>query len=470
MTERPFSFEGSERQLFLTSLREFSVNCEPPALTPECPFYVRGATGPVCGEECHDILAEFSADPAERATLSFGDGIELVRRKRRVRRGPEPSQKPFDAAEIRLSDNERPTDLRSTVSLFSELDLQASTPPVFAEDHEERAYLIRASVDELCRRGFSRDELTDVVATITSYAQAVYMVHDLLLGGEDDDSGPDAEWLEIRKLLAPALERLSRDELPAAVFSPTCVGKIAAWNRSLSIDEIAAWNLPSTGFFSTAEPVMPFTIGNSGWIFDRFTRTYLSDWLDKSLACEWRYLRSDVRGCARSDQMKIRRIGIDELSREMAGRFADHADQEERREFVNPGGFKLLAIEKLRAGSFEAAATIFEGLLNLRPDDPETMNNYGFCLMPLDLERARNLITKAISLANRPPTIWYANLVLCHILEGQMEKAEEAVRAMSSASKAPSALLWRVDDRKAFSLYRFTDIEQYVLDLLSAVK
>ncbi len=48
---------GPERRIFLKALHAYRDACEPPELTPGCPFFTWTANGPACGEECADLLA-----------------------------------------------------------------------------------------------------------------------------------------------------------------------------------------------------------------------------------------------------------------------------------------------------------------------------------------------------------------------------------------------------------------------------
>ncbi len=94
-----------ERELFLRALREYSENCEPPELTPDCPYSVETTTGVRgCCEECMDLLGKHRApDPSEVVDL---DGVISIRRSRRprARRTSDNAAKAFDAREMFLSD------------------------------------------------------------------------------------------------------------------------------------------------------------------------------------------------------------------------------------------------------------------------------------------------------------------------------------------------------------------------------
>ena len=64
------------REIFLRALREYSESCEPPGLTPGCPYSIEtkdpGVMG--CLEECMDLLGKYNA-PRPREEVEHGAGI-----------------------------------------------------------------------------------------------------------------------------------------------------------------------------------------------------------------------------------------------------------------------------------------------------------------------------------------------------------------------------------------------------------
>ena len=174
----PFVFSGADRQIFIQALRAYSDSCELPLLTPMCPFYERTSQGPSCGEQCHDLLAAHQPDGPQRLKLVFGDGIELVERPRRHRKGPEPTARPFDAGAIYMHDRHLPTDSRHTVSLIKDLEDNLRQPPSHSDDLDERSYLVKAYVQELTRRGFAYEELFRLAVAIVSASMVAYMAAD----------------------------------------------------------------------------------------------------------------------------------------------------------------------------------------------------------------------------------------------------------------------------------------------------
>ena len=92
------------REIFLRALREYSERCEPPGLTPDCPYSIvtkdPGVRG--CGEECMDLLGKYNAPrPSEEVEHEGGVWIRRSRRPR-ARRPQQPHTKPYDARQVYL--------------------------------------------------------------------------------------------------------------------------------------------------------------------------------------------------------------------------------------------------------------------------------------------------------------------------------------------------------------------------------
>lgn len=455
MTSGPLPSSGPERELLVLSLREFSARCEAPSLTPQCPFYEFGSGGPVCGEQCHDLLVNIGGSQP-RHVLDLGNGLGLARVPRPVRRGPEADARLFDAAEIYLVDKNRTTDVRHTVSLLTELNYQVTLSPHLSEDQDDRAYLIRASITELVKRGFDRDVLLDIASSATTAAMVTTMVLYLLetsVGEQSELAPPEGSgWEALRLNVLPDPKGMTPFEIIDRFYSPEYLGKIELWNRSRTLEQLTAWKSPTLEEWNAipmpAKMGKPFTQHkHSSWIFNRFTTTYLSDWIDESLHAEWDYLHSREGGCVPRAEMALRRVDVNELAKEIARRFVEEKDSavETDTSRLDPIEFQKVALKHLAAERFEAAAAIYEGLNILRPDDLDVLNNLGFCLIPTDRQRAIECLTRVIDEEPSPLMHTYANLVLCYVLENDTVKARDIARAANSCAPEDTAYLWVYD-------------------------
>ncbi len=140
-----------EREIFLRALREYSESCEPPGLTPDCPYSIPtkdpGVMG--CGEECMDLLGKYNA-PRPREEIQPEAGIWIRRSRRpRARRTQQPLAKSYDARQVYLEDQASGPAPRWRLAaiLYGLLEV-VTTPP--STDHD-RASERRAQIYELIR-------------------------------------------------------------------------------------------------------------------------------------------------------------------------------------------------------------------------------------------------------------------------------------------------------------------------------
>lgn len=459
----PLPSSGPEREIMIRALARFSDDCQPPELTSDCPFFQRTADGGVCGEQCKDILASVGGDrPPVEVTLALGD-LELHRRRRpRPRRGPDKTNRPFDAREAFLGDRERPRDVRSVVSLIHEVRALLSVPPPVAPDLEEHRYEVRASFDELTRRGVDAEAIVRH-GLLDQFSLGIAMTASWrLFRAEKDQDGTsltgeawnsllvasyeadrqlerhslrdfDGLMRRLRNLSgstevlppldAPALgkaaERTEVDEdIVAYALGGRFVNRVATWVQTADLEDVLGWRAPSAGRF-TMETLQvgpsPAEVEHGRWLFDRFSKTYLTDWQESSLQHEWRWLHGRCEGAAPAAVMKERPTRAEEVSACLADVACAAAPSApavpESPDSVALFRFVRLAARSLKEGRRQEAVALYRGLVQLRPDDPDINNNYGFCLLVDDpraalrwLERAAVLSGSGIdgtNLANR---------------------------------------------------------------------
>ncbi|MGI8776577.1 MAG: hypothetical protein ACR2LJ_04145 [Acidimicrobiales bacterium] len=120
--EEPLPADGPEKIIFLRALREYSDNCEPPQLTPGCPFRREDPKiGAWCLDECVDLLALHNVPPAMEET-KVGEFRILRGRRPRSRRGLGVPRKAFDARGEFLADENLEPAQQGTVSLGALID------------------------------------------------------------------------------------------------------------------------------------------------------------------------------------------------------------------------------------------------------------------------------------------------------------------------------------------------------------
>jgi hypothetical protein len=436
---------GPERVIFLRALQQFSDECEMPELQPECPFSVdlpSGGRG--CGEECMDILAQFGDSHSRGGGVDLGNGIVARRRRQfRPRRGPEPGSRPFDAqaALARDQDSGRPIAAWSTVSLMKLLFDELSHSPVDAE--AQRTANIESSWEELERRGhnvhgYVRWGRGRVIATSIEIATIFRDLEETRSSGEPakpprtlreaplgwgdllNRVGKHAPALEDALASMPEDERAKTRLVLRALTGPYAE-LTNAWVRTASRDDLLAWRPPSDPeevlTLAAIETVTTEEQATFSWLVDRFTFTYLTDWAEKSLHREWRYLHAELVPPCSSMEMRQRRIAERDVSKAIASRVAslkrDQLSDDEVKPPKTPGlsinQLTSAAIEFLHAGRRSAAAALFEAAKRESANDPEVRNNYGFCILPDDPEAGLQEVHAAGELGFIPRGVTLAN-------------------------------------------------------------
>jgi len=435
--ERDLPFSEKGRGIFIAALRDFSNNCEAPELTPHCPFYEVTQKGAVCGEQCRDLLAEYHAVERTIAVVDLGEGLAMyARRSLRPRRGPDDSCRPFDAAEIQLRDQDKPTDARHTVSLIKDSVDQLMISPSLTEDPENRSYIVHASVEELVRRGFSEAAILSALAESVFRVVLVWTALPLKKSGIRNPAGAPgwndilAQWRVVHRIDA---DDTSNELFLDFVRGPSNKG-IRNWLHSLTLAGLIDWKPPSSiRHLEEAEVVSLENRRRARWLIDRFTNTYIDKWSDAALHLEWIYLHGETLGCAPPSQMAIRKISADDISTTIANRASEEwqKSSSDRRSF-KATDFTVMTAEHLRMGRYDAAAAIFEGLYALAPDDAEIINNLAFTLVPLDPVRALGLFEKAWRLSNHKNAITLANRIFTLRLLGRFDEAIAAASDLTT--------------------------------------
>jgi hypothetical protein len=473
MPEVPLPADGREKQIFMAALRAYSDQCEPPELTPGCPFYERTAGGASCGEECRDLLAQHGSPNTGslEAIFDLGEGYEVVRRRLpRPRRPPQRSARPFDVTVIKRGDEDRPRDQRRTSSLMDELREYLTIPPWLHPDLSEREYIIGACRQELDRRGVD-------VEGLIRYAIApriAFMIGAHVLMAENASAPePDPAWLALlARSSGVALGEASREALFKHSFAGAFREHVRWWAALAPLDEIEAWKAPDRFPDQAPEPD-PRRETDALWVLHRFTQTYYEDWSPISLRLEWRYQHAQRIGPCESSYMAERPVHLNDLARELAERDTrtweqGGADAAER-PTLTVDDFTVVAVENIHAGRLEVAAGIFEGCTQLEPSNPVAQNNYGFCLLPIDPARAYEALRLAQQLGFSEPITNAADQVLALHLLGRDDEARELARVTLDAGYSPtSAYLWERHGGD-LRLIHSPDVRSYLEDLLRSI-
>ncbi|MFN8149098.1 MAG: hypothetical protein U0R76_16750 [Candidatus Nanopelagicales bacterium] len=444
--------EGDEKDIFLLALARLSDDCQPGTLTPECPFFVKTDKGVACGEQCQDLLAEQGRTVPGSSGLPLGTDMFAHRiRRPRARRGPQPDERPFDAAEAALVEAGMPYRSRSTPALMTRLRERFMEPPWVASEPVARSQEIRAILDVLGERGIEPDRIVrDGLATIIAGALAVALcLRDLV----DDADGnlehipagmllPPEDWLvAVLGDVDPEEDRRARAHRVLGQ-SP----RLLRWVDEAPLEDLIDMTAPRR--LPQGEPRGLHEREVGVWLVDRFCETYLAEWHRLSLGLEWNYLHSFQTGCCPPQVMAERRVSQPDLAVAIADlAVAEWSDEEDEQEdAVRVDRFTPIAIEQLRSGDRASALAIYELLVDMQPTSSVAQNNFGFCLIPDDPARALEHLETAERLGYED-AVNLANQILCLRLLGRSdEAAAKAESLLTDVDPHQTGYLWEPHD------------------------
>lgn len=483
----PLPADGRENAIFVRALRDYTETCEPPQLTPSCPFFRLGNGGPWCLEECMDLLAEHSAPQIEGVEISSGYRAETA--PRRARRPLLGASKPFDSAESLLTDRERPLSEWRPASLLGELRDQTAPPlDVAREDLFNRTGVVRRVVERLGELGIDGDHLlgsiyaggmAQAIVTMTSMPIALALGSDFMeLPRELDQVLRD--WsglltgcdLSARDLFDETRRRGS-EWAQSTVREIYCsTPKIAAWLGALPLEELVTWRSPSAVEFAEVDVSRRIEpAASESWIFDRFMHTYLDRWSVESLVLEWKYAHATQIAPCTLEAMRTRFVAADEIAHAIAAKVAADEPMNGSKS-MTVSSFVRPALSHLRAGHFGAAAAIFDACRLAAPGDPEAHNNFGFCAIPDDLATALAALERAAELGMQFEHVNVANRTF---VLGRLDRSASALEVAERLVSSPNwrcrvgGYLWDWESPEVTTIVWVDDIRVYVASLARSI-
>jgi hypothetical protein len=429
----PLPEEGADRTLFLRALREYSNACEPPALTPGCPYFrVDPSIGPWCAEECIDVLGRY---PDEPTGVVLDGSLKAVRLSRRPRRPPSHQRPPFDATQQHLEDRGREPADRRPASLLHRLR-ELTHAPAAGEDVLATMMEIETILAELERRGVNskrlyRSVLLQELSRIIVIECALPVLPASFADEEDDPAALDAAWQSIsgwpeailhevldgdvspRRLREEAARNgpdWAIDQFLRAMFETGPA--VHSWLLNLDLEQLTVRLPPTPQQLEALRSQVPAAPTEDDlWFVDRFGQTYLADWQPASLLWEFRYQLGECEPLCDTDSMQSRPVHLPDLALAIAHNAA--SDITGRRDEMRTADRLVMpALRHLEEGKPEIAAGIFDAQRRAFPDDARAHNNFGFCSMPLDLRAALSALEEAASLGLNLEPVNVANRML----------------------------------------------------------
>lgn len=479
------SLNSMERELFLRALREYSEECEPPGLTPDCPFSENTAPGVRgCGEQCMDLLGKYKApDPSEATDLGGGLTIHRARRPR-ARRAQDKSTRVFDAREIYLDDEASAEDFASwrlAAIIYGIFDQAMESPFTETRRAERRRNRIYGLISEAERRGL--DLQTHILPNLRSAVTGGVFAWLMRPPGNEEPVEAFVQTEAWSSLVGDHLDPRAKGEspMPDGEALGTLLGLILGWSLSADIEDLVNWTPPEPSLFAKPAPVDFLPPDDDGtWVVERFTKTYLKDWSLTALQKEWRYLHGQHDAPCPPEDMSVRKVSETELAMAMADRLAADTtplpepavrSSELAEQLVVP------AVNFIREGRRAEAAVLFEAATHHEPHNPAAFNNLGFCLLPDNPNRALEYLEKAAEAVNGDNELFDANRILCLTSIGRYTSAIDLAAAYlaryEASTSRPSTWLWDIgsilhgDDPKLIEL---RELRSYVKEILEEAR
>ena len=469
--------DPNEREIFLRALRDYSERCEPPELTPDCPFSVEtepGVRG--CGEECMDLLGRHGA-PRPSEEIDVGDGLSFRRaRLPRARRPRHPSAKAFDAREIYLDDKASgpPSRWRLPAILHGLIEAVQTPPPTDADESTDR----RAHIEELIHHATSRGlKFESQLLPRLRMAIAGAVFGTLLMSRQHEAISPAFDqaddWSALAdERLGPVGPDSSVEELGQAFGE--LFGPIISWTQTATAEDLFDWVPPDEPLrddLSSAAFAEPDEDGL--WIVERFTRTYVEEWSLATLRKEWLYLHGQHHSPCNPLDMSVREVPETKLAMVMADRLA--TDTPPRPQLAH-----LLvepAVNFLNEGRRLEAAALFEAAVRREPHSPEALNNLGFCLLPDDPGLALEYLNKAVATGKGDIELINVNRLLALASIGRrtsaLDLATTHLQRHADRGIRPPTWLWDInsvlqdDDPK---LIECRDLQSYAATIQTTIE
>ncbi|XVV37432.1 hypothetical protein ACQPXT_28680 [Streptomyces sp. CA-100214] len=380
----------------------------------------------------------------------------------------EPAARPFDASVILLAEapESRPADW-STISLAKYIRDSVLMPPSRRSDPEQVRETVLEAIDALTDRGLDASafvrfglgpRLGDMIAAIASLPQLLAMVPESRAAKNvphilESLPGESKEWSQLCAADASPRKKSVGSSNPDGVVLNSLMelthdwhGRVRIWVQQASIAELIDWMCPSEeDFNSLVENEIPEVEieGHYGWIVDRLTETYLSDWIEKSLHLEFRWQKGGMPNLFPDEIFNLRLVQRDALNAEIAERAVMGSSDRAHRETMEQ--LSIQAAQLVKAGHRDQAASIYRMMLKIAPSDPKVRNNLGFSLIPDDPRKALRHLTVAARGGYDHPFINAHNRMLCNLLIGAPKEAlhiAENTWTSSISQQLVPALLW----------------------------
>lgn len=407
------------------AVARYADACAPPrSLHPDCPFAVPDGNGSAtCQQECRDVLLRLSR-PGSSGTST-----------------PTIASVPFDARQLQLSEvGVEPMPTWQTASLMTTLRRGLTTPPV---SRDGATILIRRDIDVtnaltyLSRRGFDIERLVrEGFRELLPQGIAVWAATEYVRQQSFSTAKDAHGWQAVLEDTVGTIgEVMTVGGVLALMYNSGFIDHVKRWLVVAPLDDVINWR--------TRPDVIGDPVENDGtalWVLERFSLTFLDEWSFDSLRHEYRYARGDSLVGVPRMEMLSRVVDLTEVSKHIAERSVEAKGAEQLAQI------KRQAILLLNDARRLEAASLFDAVRILEPNNSEAHNNYAFCLTLDEPETALEALQQSARLEQVPFAINRINqVVVLHRLGRDREAlamAEATYREHKTSLSAQQATLW----------------------------
>lgn len=249
------------------------------------------------------------------------------------------------------------------------------------------------------------------------------------------------------------LESATDDEMREMVQAiGNATQKLTVWAQNAPFDQILALTPPTDAQFDKyllATPLSDETESAYVWLWQRSVAGHLDRWATTSLHLE--YLWQNGRQVSHFPEEVLAADGPDSvmLNAAIALRAVtprEHQSEDDDRLFWQ---LQDQAVDFLGKGKFTEAAALFEFHHRLHPDDARSINNLGFCRLPLEPESALHHFKKAEAAGYSPTAMNVYNQCCCLYSLNRSGEALDRAEAYWQRERDPEGgggFIWAKND------------------------
>jgi hypothetical protein len=391
--------------LSIVALLRYADSC-PPERHPDCPHVRQHEMGRTCEKECRSLL-QLMLRPRSTAPPSLAGCFDakqalLVSRKR----------------------SEEPTEEWSTSALLAVLRDVAKSRAITTSGGIELRRMVDGT-DALAlveHRGIDTQLLlSSALAELVSTSLDVTMAAVEFMGGKEWAHW--AHWNALRTSY-PSPDQSTRRGISSDVLhlNEQFRSAVEKWISEANPADVLMWVPPEQLGAGRSREERRSTSGGleeHSWLFERLTVTYLADWSDRSLKMEYRFLTTTWKPETFPIQLLAER---DERPESVAAEIASRAVSIRIPRLEGIEALTEQALTWITEGRRDLAAALFAAACITHPEDPNVLNNHGFCLLLDEPGRAFSRFEEAVD-AGGDDSLVRLNIICSLVLLGKKQEA-----------------------------------------------